>query len=168
MLKLVAVLMGSLSLGMGQWLEGAGPGLQNVAVQGVPAEGRMSSEYGFRRHPIRGCHHFHWGVDIKNAHATPITATGAGRVVRVERNRGYGLIIEIEHGHGWTTRYAHLSAADVSVGDYVGQGAIVGRMGASGAATGTHLHFELRRYGFAVNPALYLQSAPVIAANDLR
>lgn len=163
MFQWVAFLLGSMILGIGQ----SPHPIQNVAVQVMPAEGRMSSDFGFRQHPIRGGTIFHDGVDIANVRSTPIEATGAGRVVKVEYERGYGLLIEIDHGHGWHTRYAHLSASEVNVGDEVGTGAIIGRMGASGSATGNHLHFEVRRYSFAVNPTPYLAAVTqMLAQND--
>lgn len=166
----VAFLLGSMSLGMGHLItvvDSAVPKpIQNVVVQTMPAAGRMTSDFGFRHHPIRGGTIFHDGVDIANVRSTPIEATGAGRVTRVEYSRGYGLTIEIDHGQGWTTRYAHLSSADVKVGDTVGAGALIGKMGSSGSATGNHLHFEVRHYSFAVNPTPYLTAViPAFAAN---
>lgn len=162
MFQWIAFLLGSIILGTGQ----PSHTVQNVVVQVMPAAGRMSSDFGFRHHPIRGGTIFHDGVDIANVRSTPIEATGAGRVIRVEYGRGYGLIIEIDHGHGWTTRYAHLSAADVKVGDDVGTGAVIGKMGASGAATGNHLHFEVRRYSFSVNPMPYLAAVTQMLAQN--
>ncbi len=171
MFQLMALLMGSMTLGMGHLVTAVDASVQstveNVAVQVMPAEGRFSSDFGFRHHPIHGGTIFHEGVDIANVRSTPIEASGAGRVVKVEYERGYGLLIEIDHGHGWTTRYAHLSAADVKVGDSVGVGSPIGKMGASGSATGNHLHFEVRRYSFAVNPTPYLTAvAPAFALNS--
>lgn len=165
--QIFAFLLGSLSLGMGNLVTSVESHIpQNAAVQVLPAEGRLSSDFGFRRHPIHKGNCLHTGIDIANERGTLISATGAGRVLRVERDRGYGLLVEIDHGHGWTTRYAHLSDTDVKVGDVVGVGAAVGKMGASGAATGNHLHFEVRRYSFAVNPMPYLSAVvPAIADN---
>lgn len=95
---------------------------------------------------------FHEGIDLANRSGTEIRSTANGWVLRVGRERGYGLIIEIDHGRGWTTIYAHLSRAAVSIGNYVTSGTPIGAMGRSGATTGSHLHYELRRYGIAVNP----------------
>lgn len=100
----------------------------------------------------------HEGVDIANARGTTVDATARGRVLQVGRDRGYGLMVEIDHGHGWTSRYAHLSRATVVAGDVVGAGTMIGKMGRSGAATGVHLHYELRRYGVAVDPQPLLQA----------
>lgn len=170
MFQWVVFLLGSMTLGMGNLITVVDSSIpqtiHNVAVQVMPAEGRLSSDFGFRVHPINRGTIFHNGVDIANVRSTPIDAAGAGRVTRVEYGRGYGLTIEIDHGHGWTTRYAHLSAADVKVGDSVGAGTPIGKMGASGSATGNHLHFEVRRYSFAVNPTPYLSAViPAFAAN---
>jgi murein DD-endopeptidase MepM/ murein hydrolase activator NlpD len=157
MMQLLTIIMGSMTLGMGQLVSMVEPVKVGV-VQQLPADGRVTSEFGIRRHPLNGCNRLHAGVDIANEHGTEITATSSGKVVSVERDRGYGLMVEMNHGYGWTTRYAHLSSAEVKVGDVVRQGVTVGRMGRSGAATGTHLHFEVRHYGFAVNPTARLQS----------
>jgi murein DD-endopeptidase MepM/ murein hydrolase activator NlpD len=163
MLKLIAILLGTLTIGMGQ-LMSVDLTSQSIAIQQLPAEGRFSSDFGFRVRPCRGGSHYHPGVDIANAHATPIQATGAGVVVSVSRDRGYGLMVEIDHGRGWTTRYAHLSNVDVKEGDPLRAGDSVGEMGRSGRATGVHLHYELRRYGLAVNPAPYLAAAQSVLA----
>lgn len=170
MFHLIAILMGSMTLGLGHWVitldASVKSKVENSAVQVMPTEGRISSEYGFRQRPCRGASHFHEGVDIANMRSTPIEASGAGRVIKVERERGYGLLIEIDHGHSWSTRYAHLSEADVKVGDVVGAGTPIGKMGESGTATGNHLHFELRHYSFAVNPEPYLSAVmPAYASN---
>lgn len=171
MFQLITLLMGSMTLGLGHWVTAVDASVkstvESAVIQVMPAEGRLSSDFGFRHHPIHGGTIFHDGVDIANVRSTPIEATGSGRVTRVERGRGYGLLIEIDHGHGWTTRYAHLSAADVKVGDAVGAGTPIGKMGASGSATGNHLHFEVRHYNFAVNPAPFLTAAaPAYALNN--
>lgn len=163
MLKIIAVLLGTITIGMGQ-LMSVDLTSQSLAVQQSPAEGRMSSDFGFRRRPCRGGSHYHPGLDIANVRATPIEATGAGMVVDVSRDRGYGLMVEIDHGRGWTTRYAHLSKVDVKEGDQLRAGDLVGEMGRSGRATGVHLHYELRRYGLAVDPAPYLAAAQSLLA----
>lgn len=162
-MKLIAVILGTITIGMGQ-LMSVDLTSRSTAVQQLPADGRMSSDFGFRRRPCRGGSHYHPGVDIANVRATPIEATGAGTIVSVSRDRGYGLMVEIDHGRGWTTRYAHLSGVDVKEGDQVRAGDLVGKMGRTGRATGTHLHYELRRYGLAVNPAPYLAAAQSMVA----
>lgn len=135
-----------------------GPLPGNELVQVLPVEGTITSEFGLRKHPITRRHHWHEGIDIANARGTEVGSTAHGRVVQVGRERGYGLIIEIDHGSGWTSCYAHLSHATVSVGDVVGAGTVIGKMGRSGTATGVHLHYELRHYGMAVNPHPFFQA----------
>lgn len=142
-----------------------GPLLGHEIIRVLPAEGAITSEFGLRKHPITRKQHWHEGIDIANARGTAVESTAHGRVVRVERERGYGLIIEIDHGHGWTSCYAHLSHATVAVGDEVGAGTVIGKMGRSGVATGVHLHYELRRYGMAVDPHPFFQAiSPVYAS----
>lgn len=158
MLKLIAVIFGTITIGMGQ-LMSVDLTSHSMAVQQLPAEGRLSSDFGLRPRPCRGGSHYHPGVDIANVRATPIESTGVGVIMNVSRDRGYGLMVEIDHGRGWTTRYAHLSAVNVKEGEQVRAGDLIGKMGRSGRATGTHLHYELRRYGFAINPAPYLAAS---------
>jgi murein DD-endopeptidase MepM/ murein hydrolase activator NlpD len=79
-------------------------------------------------------------------------AVGPCRVVAVGNRGAYGLLVEVDHGEGWTTRYAHLDSTHVEVGDLLYQGELVGRVGSTGNATGPHLHFEIRLDGAAVDP----------------
>jgi len=159
MIQLLAIIMTGLSMGMGHSAWNIPSSTQNTAVQVMPTEGRFTSDFGFRKHPIRGGHCMHAGVDIANEKGTDIEASGAGTVVSVERERGYGLMVVIDHGHGWTTRYAHLSEALVKEGDKVAAGTLIAKMGSTGSSTGSHLHFEVRHYTFAVNPMPYLTMA---------
>lgn len=163
MMKLIAVILGTITIGMGQ-LMSVDLTSHSTAVQQLPAEGRLSSDFGIRRRPCRGGSHYHPGVDIANVRTTPIESTGVGIVTNVSRDRGYGLMVEIDHGRGWTTRYAHLSESTVKEGDAVRAGDLIGKMGRSGRATGTHLHYELRRYGLAVDPAPYLAASQSMLA----
>lgn len=163
MKTILGILVVAVAMTMGQMIVVEKPS-QNAVVQVMPAAGEITSEFGFRKHPIRRGHCLHAGIDIANVHATDVVATGSGYVVRVERERGYGLVVEIDHGHGWTTRYAHLSASKVKAGDHVRAGMLVGAMGASGSATGVHLHYELRRYSVAVNPLTHLTDTVAVVA----
>ncbi len=142
------------------------PGNERQAIVVVaPTDGVLTSGYGQRRYPLRRRRtEFHEGVDVANRCGTEIRATASGRVLRAERERGYGLVIEITHGNGWTSLYAHLSRAAVSTGDFVRPGAVIGAMGRSGATTGSHLHYELRQYGVAINPLPYLNAATQLFA----
>lgn len=130
--------------------------VESGIIQHLPTEGTVTSPFGERHHPIlRGLRH-HDGIDIANARDTTIHATAAGRVYRVRQEGGYGLMVEIDHGGGWCSRYAHLSQITVKKGDFVFSGAILGRMGDSGLATAPHLHYELRRHGVPVDPSPYI------------
>ena len=123
--------------------------------------GRISSRFArARRHPILGIWRSHDGMDIGAPHGTPIRAPAAGRVMRVERQLGYGLVVEVSHGSGVRTRYAHLSAARVTVGQRVTGGAIIAAVGSSGLSTGPHLHYEVIVRGTRVDPARYPVGSP--------
>ena len=123
-----------------------------------PTQGYITSGYGWRRHPITGKREFHYGYDIANRPYTPIVATANGTVSSVRRYGGYGLIIEIDHGYGFTTRYAHLAQAYVKQGQKVKRGEKIAAMGSSGFVTGTHLHYEVRVLGRTVNPMNYFDT----------
>jgi murein DD-endopeptidase MepM/ murein hydrolase activator NlpD len=123
-----------------------------------PTQGYITSGYGWRRHPITGKREFHYGYDIANRPYTTIVATADGTVSSVRRYGGYGLIIEIDHGYGFTTRYAHLARAYVKKWQKVKRGQKIAAMGSSGFVTGTHLHYEVRVLGRAVNPMNYFDT----------
>lgn len=115
---------------------------------------RLTSSFGKRRHPVYGDTRMHTGVDFAAPRATPVFATAPGRVAFVGRRSGYGRIVEIIHGSGTMTRYAHLSAfADgAEVGDRINAGDRIGAVGSSGLATGPNLHYEVRLDGRPVDP----------------
>jgi murein DD-endopeptidase MepM/ murein hydrolase activator NlpD len=94
-------------------------------------------------------------MDIAAPSGTPVRAPAAGRVVRVERHFGYGLVVEVSHGRDVRTWYAHLRSARVHVGDRVPAGTVIATVGASGLASGPHLHYEVRVKGRRVDPARY-------------
>ncbi len=99
----------------------------------------------------------HWGLDLANKKGTNILAAERGTVIYTGKGfHGYGNLIVIEHGDEWATLYAHLSAIDVKEGDAVTRGQEIGKMGKTGHATGTHLHFEMRHNRQPVNPMAYL------------
>ena len=95
-------------------------------------------------------------MDISNDRNSPIAAAAPGRVIRAFYNGGYGRFVEIDHGYGITTRYAHLNRIKVREGEEVQRGQVIGLMGRTGRVTGTHLHFEVRIDGHAVDPMDYL------------
>jgi murein DD-endopeptidase MepM/ murein hydrolase activator NlpD len=124
----------------------------------------FTSGYGFRYDPFSGRGAMHAGIDMAGRHGEPVRASAEGRVVRAERFGAYGLAVDIDHGHGILTRYAHLSRIDVAVGDRVSVGERIGGMGSTGRSTGTHLHFEVRIDGQPVNPRPFLDAAGYVLA----
>ena len=126
--------------------------------------GTVSSTFGVRTDPFLGRSALHTGIDFVAHSGTPAHATAAGRVVHAEQSGGYGMMVEIEHGDGMTTRYAHLSEIDVTVGDHVDVGAMVGLVGSTGRSTGPHLHYEVRRAGTAIDPARYIRAGEKLQA----
>ncbi|MET0370907.1 MAG: M23 family metallopeptidase, partial [Sphingobium sp.] len=118
-----------------------------------------TSSYGYRRDPFNGHAAFHAGIDFPGRYGQPILAAAKGRVGYVGQRQGYGNVIEVEHGNGLMTRYAHLSGFATRVGQNVGRGDALGRMGSTGRSTGTHLHFEVRLNGQAINPRRFLEVA---------
>jgi murein DD-endopeptidase MepM/ murein hydrolase activator NlpD len=117
----------------------------------LPA-GRVSSGFGWRRDPFNGAARFHKGIDVAMVTGDPVPAAGAGVVTFAGQLPGYGLTVTVRHDNGYETRYAHLSAASVSAGDQVAQGTTIGSAGASGRATGPHLHFEVLAAGQQIDP----------------
>jgi len=113
---------------------------------------RISSAYGVRRDPISGASRMHHGVDIPMATGDDVRSLQGGTVTESQTRGAYGQTIVVDHGDGLTTRYAHLSARHVQVGDTVAAGQVVGLAGQTGRATGPHLHLEVRENGFAIDP----------------
>jgi murein DD-endopeptidase MepM/ murein hydrolase activator NlpD len=123
---------------------------------GWPCDGRITSTYGFRVHPIYLVKEFHSGLDIANKLYTPIFSTANGKVVYSGWQSGYGNIVVVEHGHNYRTVYGHLSKKLVKTGDYVLRGQMIAKMGSTGSSTGSHLHYEVYFKGRTVNPKQYL------------
>jgi murein DD-endopeptidase MepM/ murein hydrolase activator NlpD len=117
----------------------------------------MSSGFGYRSDPFTGGGAMHSGLDFKGPKGTPILAAAPGRIRSVGTQGGYGQTIEIDHGQGVMTRYAHMSGYDARVGDLVAAGEQIGRMGSTGRSTGSHLHFEVHINGAPVNPRRFLE-----------
>lgn len=129
----------------------------------LPVTGRPSSGYGLRADPVHGGTINHPGFDLAAPTGTPVAAAAAGTVVHAGPAGTYGNLVTLRHDNGFETRYAHLSAVDVAVGDRVEAGAPLGKVGTTGYSTGPHLHFEVRHDGQAIDPAplLPLHSSPV-------
>ncbi|SEO09409.1 M23 family metallopeptidase [Palleronia pelagia] len=126
-----------------------------MRVFAQPVEGaRLSSVFGRRAHPVYGDTRMHTGVDFAAPRGTPISATAPGRISFIGRRGGYGRVVEISHGSETMTRYAHLSAVPdgLAVGDRVAAGDTIGRVGATGTATGPNLHYEVRVNGRPTDP----------------
>lgn len=117
-----------------------------------PAEGPITSPFGYRLSPVCGCWRFHYGIDIGIDVGTPLRASQAGEVVHAAYDDIYGWLVKVNHDGGYQSWYAHQSRLLVRVGDRVEQGAVVGLSGATGAVTGPHLHFEIHYQGTPVNP----------------
>ncbi|ABR49291.1 peptidase M23B [Alkaliphilus metalliredigens QYMF] len=118
----------------------------------MPATGRISSSFGYRNSPFGSRREFHQGIDIANQSNTSILASGSGIVTYSGYNGGYGNMIIINHGYGYTSVYAHNRENLVSQGDSVEKEELIAKMGSTGRSTGPHLHFEIRYNGTPVNP----------------
>lgn len=125
-----------------------------------PIGGRITSPFGWRRHPIFNSRSFHSGVDIGGPYNGNVRASNAGRVIYSGWYGGYGKVVILDHGHvngvPTTTLYAHLNSARVSPGEYVSKGQVVGHEGTTGYSTGPHVHFEVRANGRPNNPLNYI------------
>ncbi|KKW93228.1 M23 family metallopeptidase [Sphingobium chungbukense] len=118
----------------------------------------LSSSYGYRSDPFNGHAAFHAGLDFPGSYGQPILAAADGKVSYVGQRSGYGNVVEVDHGNGIMTRYAHLSGFASHVGQKVARGDRIARMGSTGRSTGTHLHFEVRVNGNPINPRRFLEA----------
>ncbi len=131
--------------------------------------GNFTSGYGIRSDPFRGRAAMHAGIDLAGPYGTPIYATADGVVGRSEWNSGgYGNLVEINHGQGIQTRYGHLSRLIARPGQRVRRGELIGLMGSTGRSTGSHLHYEVRIDGRAVNPVPFMQPSQTLIALQQR
>jgi murein DD-endopeptidase MepM/ murein hydrolase activator NlpD len=125
--------------------------LPALHIEGM--EGRqVTSGFGMRQHPIDGEEHFHTGVDLRMSEGAPIRAAAGGVVRRAGERGGYGQAVEVDHGNGMSTLYAHASALAVQPGEVIQAGQALGWVGQTGNATGPHLHFEVRMQGRPIDP----------------
>lgn len=140
-----------------------GEWIARVSPRGLPiAEGWPSSPYGKRRDPFTGRRAWHKGMDFAGAEGSDIIAVADGVVSWAGRRSGYGLLVEITHGNGYATRYAHNKSNTVALGDQVTAGQVIGYIGSSGRSTGPHVHFEVWKDGKVTNPSPYLaKNSPV-------
>ena len=127
------------------------------APQFWPVTGPITGPFGERSDPFNGEGAFHAGVDISSTFGQEILAPADGDVTFADTFSGYGRMISIDHGHGLTTRYGHLSGFTVIEGQHVQRGQVIGYVGMSGRSTGPHLHYEVRINDTPVNPTKYLR-----------
>ena len=124
-----------------------------------PAPNRkITSLFGNRIDPFFGKLAMHAGIDFRQKTGSKVRATGAGTVVHAGLAGGYGIMVEIDHGNGITTRYGHLSKVLVKEGDVIAAGDLIALSGSTGRSTGPHLHYEVRRNGVAVDPIRFLNA----------
>jgi murein DD-endopeptidase MepM/ murein hydrolase activator NlpD len=123
-----------------------------------PVEGAVTSSFGERMDPFNGEGAFHTGVDISTSYGTPIIAPADGMVKSADFVNGYGRTVMLDHGHGISTLFGHLSGFAVTGGEYVRRGEVIGYVGSSGRSTGAHLHYEVRIHDTPVNPHKYLRT----------
>jgi murein DD-endopeptidase MepM/ murein hydrolase activator NlpD len=143
---------------------------QALTPSGWPVNGGwVSSRFGMRADPFNGRMSMHQGVDIASPLGSFIKAMGDGVITFAGEKTGYGRMVEINHGQGYATRYAHVRETLVRVGDRVAKGQSIAKVGTSGRSTGPHLHFEVVHNGAKVDPLRYLQgprnSDPRVASN---
>lgn len=130
---------------------------EQIYPSGQPVKrGWVSSGYGRRSDPFSGRRTLHKGVDFAAPHGSEVLSAAAGVVTMAHFHKGYGKLVEINHGNGYVTRYGHNSAITVKVGERVQKGQTIAKVGSTGRSTGPHLHFEVLRNGKVVNPAEYI------------
>ncbi len=125
------------------------PAIQPIANDDLT---RIASGFGYRIHPIYKTPKMHEGLDFTAPSGTPVYATGNGVVIKVQREQGYGNMVEIAHGYGYRTRYAHLQNFSCKVGQRVKRGGVIGVVGNTGISTAPHLHYEVLKDGVKVDP----------------
>ena len=133
---------------------------KEVEPSGRPiTKGWLSSYYGMRTHPLSGRREMHKGIDFAGKLGGPVIAVAKGVVTYAGKRYNYGQLIEIAHGNGYSTRYAHNSRLLVSVGDTVEKGFQIAEIGSSGRSTGPHVHFEVIKNGRQVNPVRFIRAS---------
>lgn len=128
----------------------------------------LTSNFGSRSDPFNGRARMHKGIDIPGPVGTPIYATADGIVNRAGWASGYGNLVQISHGSGMETRYGHLSKLIVAANSYVRRGQLIGLMGSTGRSTGSHLHYEVRVDGAAINPLPFVAGPDYLVAMNTR
>ncbi|MFO1255126.1 MAG: peptidoglycan DD-metalloendopeptidase family protein [Sphingomonadaceae bacterium] len=136
----------------GQFFEASGMGQQRSGLIMPVVGGRITSNFGARRHPILGYTRMHAGIDFGAAYGSPIYAVSDGNVIFSGWHGGHGNYVKLDHGGGFATGYGHMSRIAVGAGGHVRAGQVIGYVGSTGLSTGPHLHYELYRNGTPVNP----------------
>lgn len=141
-----------------------------VALPLVPplTDYRVTSNFGGRTDPFNGRTAMHDGVDLAGPYKQPVTATADGEVVFAGRRSRYGRVVEIDHGHGLMTRYAHLAKITVRRGESVRLGRTIGLLGTSGRSSGPHVHYEVRYHDRAINPAKFLKAGTYVQSKEAK
>lgn len=136
-------------------------GLQSEVVPaGRPVtSGWLSSYFGLRTDPFTGKNEHHYGLDFAGKMGSDVVAVASGVVTWAGKRYGYGNLVEINHGNGYSTRYGHNEKVNVKVGDAVKKGQVIAKMGSTGRSTGPHVHFEVLHYGKAVDPMDYIRAS---------
>lgn len=124
----------------------------------------LTSNFGTRLDPFTRSLAMHSGIDFRAPTGTPVRAVAGGKVIEAGPNGGYGRMVEIDHGYGITTRYAHLSSIAVNEGDVVEKGAMLGQVGSTGRSTGPHLHYEVRIDDDATDPMRFIRAQTLLAS----
>ncbi len=138
-----------------QWMEASGVGRESSSGFRMPVNGRVTSNFGRRVHPILRYVRFHAGIDFGAPYGSPIMAAASGQIVAAGWQGGYGRAVKISHGSGIETLYGHMSSVAVAAGQQVTAGQVIGYVGSSGFSTGPHLHYELHRGGTPIDPASF-------------
>jgi murein DD-endopeptidase MepM/ murein hydrolase activator NlpD len=131
---------------------------QNIGANPLDKSAIVSSPFGIRSNPFTGEHEQHDGLDIPSQAGSPILATGDGKVIYAGYAPGYGNLVEIDHGQGYSTRYGHAQTLLVKTGDLIKQSQVIATVGSTGRSTGPHLHFEVSFKGTPFDPLILLGS----------
>ena len=135
---------------------------KEVFPQGRPVEkGWISSHFGKRADPFTGKQEFHRGVDFAGQYYSNVISVAGGVITEADSRSGYGGLVEIDHGNGYVTRYAHNEKLEVKVGQTVKKGQVIAKMGSTGRSTGPHVHFEVLKNGVRVDPMKFIRSKEV-------
>ncbi|MGK6318950.1 M23 family metallopeptidase [Sphingomonas sp. DT-204] len=154
--------------GKSQWYDPRGIGPTTKGGAGMPLNGRLTSGFGMRRHPLLGYMRMHKGLDIAAPYGAPIRAAMAGVVQMAGRAGGYGNFVRLAHAGGLATGYGHMSKIAVRAGQRVSPGQVIGYVGSTGLSTGPHLHYELTRNGVPINPGkVTFESVQKLSGRDL-